>query len=710
MFVFISVIPTTLLANEPRVTISKIEKAPIIDGVLDDDIWSEATVIEDFHQRIPVEGGDPSEKTIVRLAYDKDMLYVGARLYERNPDAIIARELREDIVKFNDDAFSILIDTMLDRRNAFAFMVNPLGTKAEGRFEDNSSYRGEWDGIWYAATSRDDQGWSVEFAIPFKSLSLNPDSQVWGMEMERFIRRHNELLLWANHDQDKRSSYVASYGDMEGLKNINQGKGLDIKPQAASRYRHRHDNGDKEFTIKPGVEVIYKVKPSLNASLVVNPDFSNALVDDIKTNLTRFNLFFPEQRDFFVRDAHIFQFGGLSETNGIPFFSRRIGLPFDRENPEPLDLDVGAKLSGRIGRYTLGLLNTQMGSGQGIGSKNLSVARMTRDIQKESRLGAMMTYGNPTSGDDNGLIGADYRYRNSELFGSQVLVADVFMMKSFSEGINNNELAYGATLELPNDKWNLKTSYVEIQDNFNPALGFVNRTGIRKYTGDLRYRVRPKGNKFVRFMNWGFESSFTTTKDNELESANVWLRIFDIEGHMGDQIAFWTNWEHETLFTPFEIQPGIIIPRGDYDFFNVWGKLVTSTHRPVAAEIRSKIGGYYSGNFVDVTAKLLFRPSRHIYITLERRVFDINLPQGDFDIEINRARFDINFTPTLSWSNYLQQESETQVMTLQSQLRWMIVPGNDLTLTLNHDWAGEGGSYKSRKTDFFARLVWTHRF
>ncbi len=697
-------------ANGPQITIQKTGNAPVIDGVLDDETWKDATLVTEFYQLVPVEGATPSEVTEAYLAYDSDMLYVAARLYDRDPGAIVAIQMREDEEMLNGDVFTIAIDSMLDRKNAFVFTINALGTKGDARIENNSIFRFEWDGIWYGAARRDEQGWAAEFAIPFKTLSLDAGAPAWGLELERYIRRRNEFITWANHDQDKVLTYVAAYGDLRGLDDLDQGLGLDIKPQAAGRYRKRFDSDDRDFTIKPGVEVIYKLTPSLNGSLVINPDFSNAVVDDIKTNLTRFDLFFPEQRDIFVRDANIFEFGGLVEVNGIPFFSRRIGLPFDRENPEPLDIDIGAKLSGRLGRYTLGLLNTQMGSGLGIGSKNLSVARVAMDVQEESRVGAMMTYGNPTGSADNGVAGVDYRYRNSSLFGSQVFVADAYVMKSFSEGIDSNDLSYGLTLEFPNDRWNAVVKFQEIQENFNPALGFVNRSGVRVYQGDLRYRIRPKDNRLLRIVNWGFQSLFTTTTDNELESGRVYMRVFDLESHAGDKLQLWGNWQHETLFAPFEIQPGVIIPTGDYDFYYIWSKLSTADHRPVSIEVTPKIGEFYNGDLIDLQAIVRWRPSPNFYITLERHVFDVDLPAGDFEFEINRARFNINFTPTLSWTNYLQQESETHIMTLQSQLRWIIVPGNELTITLNHDWARDNGSYKRTEADLFARLVWTHRF
>ena len=697
-------------ANEPRLTIPRTNSPPLIDGTLNDAAWQDAKLVDKFIQRVPVEGEPASEKTEVYLAYDRDMIYVGVRLHDQEPEKIVARELREDEQMINDDIFTVSIDSMLDRRNAFMFYINANGTKSEARVEDNTTFRQEWDGIWYGASSRNDEGWVAEFAIPFKTLSLNSQAPAWGLELERYIRRKNEFSYWANYDQNKNITYVAAYGDMEGIEDIDQGMGLDIRPQMASRYRRRFANDDRDFTVKPGAEIIYKLKPALNASLIINPDFSNAIVDDLKTNLTRFNLFFPEQRDFFVRDADIFQFGGLVEDNGIPFFSRRIGVPFDRENPEPLDIDVGAKISGRVGRYTLGLLNTQMGAGEGIAAKNLSVARMTMDVQDESRVGAMMTYGNPVGSEDNGLAGIDYRYRNSNLFGSEVFVADAYAMKSFSQGIEGNDMAYGLTLDFPNDRWNARLAYKEIQENFNPALGFVNRAGIRQYDGNLRFRVRPENNRYLRTLDWGFESSLTTDTDNNVRSARFWSRFIELETHSGDVFNFWGSFDHERLLVPFEIQPGIIIPPGSYDFYYLYSRLTTADYRPLAIEVKSKVGQFFNGSIADVTGVIKWRPNKHIFIILVHQVFEIDLPGGDFEFEINRMKFNVNLTPTLSWSNTLQQESETHVMTLQSQLRWFFKPGNDLTLTLNQDWQGDGGSYKSTETDFYTRLIWTHRF
>jgi hypothetical protein len=211
-------------------------------------------------------------------------------------------------------------------------------------------------------------------------------------------------------------------------------------------------------------------------------------------------------------------------------------------------------------------------------------------------------------------------------------------------------------------------------------------------------------------MSWGFESLFTTNTDNQIETAHIWTRIFDLDGNEGDELTMWFNWEHETLFAPFPIQNNVVIPPGSYNFYSLFGELRTAAYRPLALEVIYKVGEFYDGDQYDVRTKITWRPSPHFNIILQRRKFDINLPQGNFDIEIHRARFDINFTPTLSWTNYLQQESETHIATLQSQLRWIIAPGNELTMTVNHDWAKEDGSYRSTEADFFTRFVWTHRF
>lgn len=696
---------------EPTVTARRLATAPVIDGRLDDPVWQEAAVIDAFRQKDPVAGDPPSEKTMVYLGYDSDTIYVGLRAYDREPDKIVARLLQEDADLASDDSLYVAVDSLVDRRNAYMFVINPLGTKSDSRIENNFTDRSEWNGIWYGDARRDGKGWSAEMAIPVKTLSIQPGATHWGLNIFRMIRRRNEWVHWANVSQNREYTDVRHFGEMEGLEGLHQGRGLDVIPAVAIRGDWNEDADDADLTLKPGGEVIYKLRPSLNASLLVNPDFSDATVDQIQTNLTRFALLFPEQRDFFVRDADTFEFGGMREVNGMPFFSRRVGLKGDVENPDTVDIDIGTKLSGRLGAYTVGLFNTQMDDFDPVvGDRNLTVARLARDVGRESRIGTILTWGDPQSTRDNGLLGADYRYRNSSLFGEMTFIADAFLMRSFSSGTQGREGAWGLKLNFPNDRWSTRVSYKELEENFNPALGFVNRPGIRNYEGRLRFRQRFNEHPLVRFLDWGADWYVITDRDNDLESAFATARLLAGESRHGDVLEVWLDYNHERLDVPFEIHPGVFIPARTHQWTNLFGKLETTDSRPVNVRLQWAVGDFYDGNRVDVTGYVGWRPIPNLLLAAERRYININLPAGDFDIEINRLWANLAFNPRLSWTNLLQQETESHFMTVNSQVRWIMTPGTELWLTFNHDWIREDGRYRSRDADFTSKIFWTRRF
>lgn len=696
---------------EPAITAHRLSSPPVIDGRLDDEVWKEAAIIDEFLQDDPVAGAPASEKTVAYVGYDEDALYIGIRAHDREPDRIVARVLQEDAELYVDDSLYVAVDSLLDRQNAYQLILNPLGTKRDTRIENNSISRPEWDGIWYGDARRDGEGWTAEFAIPVKTLSIRPGNTHWGLNIFRMIRRYNEWVHWANISQDREFTDVRHFGDLEGLEGLHQGRGLDVVPAAAIRGDWNEDADDADLSLKPGGEVIYKLRQSLNASLLVNPDFSDTKVDLVQTNLTRFELFFPEQRDFFVRDADTFEFGGLREANGMPYFSRRVGLKGDVENPDAVDIDIGAKLGGRVGKYTVGLFNTQMDDFDPVvGDRNLTVARLARDVGRESRVGTLLTWGDPQSTRDNGLVGTDYRYRNSSVFGDMTFIADTFFMQSFTSGVDGRESAWGARLDFPNDRWNARLNYMELQENFNPALGFVNRPGIRNYEGGVRFRQRFKGQPLVRFMDWGAEWSITTDRDNDLESVFARARFLSGESQHGDKLELFFDYNEERLAVPFEIHPGVRISTGTHQWTNLAGKLETSDSRPVRVRAEWSVGDFYDGTNVDITGYASWRPIPNLQFAAERRYININLPAGDFDIEINRLWANVAFNPRLSWTNLLQHETESHFMTVNSQLRWIMTPGTELWLTFNHDWVREDGRYRSREADVTGKIFWTKRF
>ena len=306
-----------LAASTPRVSLVRTDIAPQIDGVLDEPVWEDAALIDDLTQVEPIEGAAPSQRTEVRILYDSDFIYFGIRCFDTEPDKIIAKQLQRDADLEPDDRILIVLDPYFDHRNGYFFAVNPLGVRRESLIENNSSVRDDWDGIWYAKSQIDDQGWTTEIAIPFKTISFNQATTQWGFNVQRTIRRTNEQIRWSAPLQNKRATSVADAGVLEGIRDLDKGIGLDFKPYAKSTLRTDDIRGDG-LDLDAGFDVFYKLTPSMTLALTFNTDFAETEVDERRVNLTRFPLFFPEKRDFFLQDAGIFNFGGI-RSNPLPF-------------------------------------------------------------------------------------------------------------------------------------------------------------------------------------------------------------------------------------------------------------------------------------------------------------------------------------------------------------------------------------------------------
>ena len=355
-------------SGEKEFRIIRTDTPPVIDGRLDDAVWATAPVIDDFVASQPNEGDEPVEYTQVYALYDRNSLYLAARAWTSTPDLVVARVLRHGELLFSDDTFGIILDPFNNQRSGYLFAVNPNEVREDAIFENTSSLQFDWDGIFYAAASQDGDGWTVEVETPFKTLSFDPENETWGINFVRRIPRRGEMLLWVARN---RSIDPSVTGKLIGIRDVDQGRGLDVVPSVSVRYKKDHQVSVTGTDFDPSVDLFYKITPSLNASLTANTDFSATEVDDRQVNLTRFNLFFPEKRDFFLRDADIFQFGRIasnrrgraevtfkaaspaSRESGRPFFSRRVGL---NAAGLPVDLNYGGKLSARIGRWDVGAL------------------------------------------------------------------------------------------------------------------------------------------------------------------------------------------------------------------------------------------------------------------------------------------------------------------------------------------------------------------
>lgn len=678
---------------------------PVIDGKLDDTVWADAAVITELFQVEPVEGAAPSERTEVRLLYDADMIYVAVRAFDGEPDKIRAMMQARDGTQNTDDHISLVFDTFNNRRDAFVFQINALGARTDMLVQNNRSQIPEWDGIWYGDAALDAQGWTAEVAIPVKTLSFTGGTREWGFNIVRFIRRKNETIRWSSVDQDLRFENVSQIGRLRNLNNLDQGLGLDVQVSGAMGYVDRKKPGGDDFEVDPSLNVFYKFTPSLTGALTFNTDFAETVADTRQVNLTRFNLFFPETRDFFLQDVGVFEFGDRvsSDVNGRPFFSRRVGLA----NNEIVDIIAGVKLAGRVDDLNIGLLDVQTDSQGGIDGKNLAVARMSYNVLSDSSVGMMFTNGDPSSNNNNTLIGADFRYRDSQFRGHRVLEGAAWFQKSFSTGMDEGEWAYGASLAYPNDKINWKFAVQEFGENFNPALGFVNRAGVRHYEGKYRYRLRPKTD--IRTFDFSNTLNIYTDRDNHLETA-IDKFLMDVTNNVGDNLQISATYNYEDLAVPFRLPSDVTIAPGDYTFTRGRIQLFTTPARPVALFMAYECCSYFDGWRRDIHIGMGLRLSKYFLFRSNYQKTRIDVPGGTAKIRLSWIVLDFNLTPNLKWGTLVQYDNLSDDLGFNSRLRWIINPGSEFFFVVNQNVLVDDGNFQRRVSEATVKLGHTFRF
>ncbi len=690
----------------PRAEVGRTTLTIEVDGVLDDDAWADAPLLGPLRQKEPIENGEPSERTEVRLVHDGETLYIGVRAYDREPEKLVAKQMRRDGSLQSDDRVSVMIGPFGDRRNGFFFSTNPNAARLDGISEDNQVLRNEWDGIWFAASAIDAEGWTTEIAIPFKTLPFDPRASHWDFQLLRSVRRRNELLQWASPLQNANFIDLSRAGRLTGITGIDQGLGLDVVPGAKVNYADRKIRGTRGAEVEPSLDVFKRLSPSVTAALTLNPDFTDAPVDARQVNLSRFALFFPETRDFFLQDAGIFDFGDLRERNGMPFFSRRVGLG---ERGQVVDIHAGAKVTGRVGPVNFGVLSAQQEAYDGIRSKNLSVARAKWNVLEESYVGFIATHGDPLSNGSNTLGGADFLYRTTRALGDQTFEVFGWGQKSHTPGLSGESHAYGGRIAWPNDRWNGRVVYTEIADAFDPALGFVNRSDIRQYEGDLRRRFRPS-DSFIRTVDVFLGGRVVTDRGNHLESIQVDGTAFTITNQDGDFVSLRGQGRTEVLSAPFRVYPGIVLPADRYGFGTGLIEVGTANSRPVAVTASWSMGTFFSGTIRTVATTVELRPSRMLFASIQFEQNQVDLPEGAFTTRIARVDVNFAFTPDLSWDNRIQWDDLTDSLGWNSRLRWIVVPGSELSLVFNQGMDTSDGNFQRLSTDVTAKVAWTFRF
>jgi hypothetical protein len=703
-----------------------------IDGILDDAVWQQSPSIANFTQVEPRPGEPATEGTKVWLAQSRDALYIAVRCEDSEPDRIVATDMRRDAMLMDNDSLDIVLDSYHDHRNAYYFSTNAAGALVDGRIAENRMGSTEWDGIWSVRTNIDDQGWTAEFEIPFKTIGFNPGISEWGFNVSRFLVRGRETSRWASPSLDSMIFQIVKAGNITGIENPSQGVGLDIKPYGLADINRDITREDAvEFDPNAGADISYRITSNLVSNTTINTDFAETEVDTRQINLTRFALFYPEKRSFFLEDAGIFEFA-KQEMNGppgfnmggdlIPFFSRRIGLFQDFTQSFEVPLRVGEKLTGKMGRFDFGVLDVQTGrldeddhpNGPVVASRNLAVGRVKANFLGQSYVGAIFSNGDPTGATSNQMGGIDLKLGTSNFLNRRKnLSLTLFGTKTRTTGLEDRDTSFGGFISYPNDFLEIDYKWMKIGDNYNPTMGFVPRDGVRISSGSVEVSPRPE---FWNIRRMSFEVAYTDyykLDKGSWESKELTLNPFRWEFNSGDFAGYEWRYNKEQLFEPWMINManGIVLPPGAYDFNSHNIMFMSSQSRPFSLQTDVGIGSFYSGTHRRFQSELAWRKDRHLTTAVSFEKNWIKLKEGDFDTSLIMYRLDYSFTPFITLANFVQYDSDSRNIGLQSRLRWILKPGREFFVVFNNNWQeNELDRFESAQTRFRVKVNYTFRF
>lgn len=696
-----------------------------VDGILDEPAWRTSPTIGDLVQREPATGAPPTEPTNVWLLADRDYLYVGVMAFDSEPDRIVAQEMTRDAMLRSEDHVELILDTYGDGRSAYYFATSAAGALVDGLIYSNGQSNLDWDAIWTVRTHRTADGWSAEFAIPFKSLTFPDGGDAWGFNFSRTVTRKLEESRWTGARLETVFFQVSQAGRITGLTPAPQGIGLDVRPFVAGRALRTGPDRENELTGKPGLDLFYNLAPGIKLSATVNTDFGETEADARQINLTRFSLMYPEKRAFFLEDAGVFSFSntataapfylGTAHAEVIPFFSRQVGLVRNEEVP----IAAGAKLTGRIGRSELGILDVRTGDSDLAPGRNFFVGRVKRNILQESYVGAVFVSGNAAQDSTSQTFGGDLRLATSHLFGkSRNLVLNAFALQSRNEGVTDDDLSYGVSLEYPNDLFEAEVIWRDIQRNFSPRAGFVARNNIRLFRIGGRYNPRPKHLLGLQQMyNGVFYNRYWRLDTGETEAWNLFFTIpLDWHFKSGDGLHSLLSPDvtYNRLFAPFEIAPGVILPAGEYRFTRWSNGFTTAGKRRLQGAIRWWFGTYWSGHAHELQTTLTYKIRPRFTFSQNTNQTFARLPQGNFVARIYSAQALFAASPFLTFSNLAQFDNRSHNLAWQGRVRWTLTPGSDLFLAFNQGWIQDpaGGEDRFRTGDgkVSGKLQYTLRF
>jgi len=704
--------PPAGAAAPPRLRALRVSEAIKIDGRLDEPAWGQAEAAMDFRQEEPNEGQPATERTEVRILFDDRNLYIGIRAFDSDAARIQARDLTRDSDLTNDDKVEVLLDTYHDRRNAYRFAVNPFGTQQDALITDEGrDVNLSWDAPWISEGRRDADGWTVEMAIPLSNLRFREGEDVWGLNFARIIRRKKEESLWTAWKREFGLERVSQAGELAGVGEIKRRRLLEVKPYATGGWQVGQPQvGEPGFDAgvfgTAGLEVAkVGITPSLTAEFTVNPDFGQTEADQQVVNLTRFDIFFPEKREFFLENFGNFLFG--RETINQLFFTRRIGLTEDTrrigltEDDERVPLDYGIKVTGKLGPYNVGFLQVQQRqlgdpAGLGIPRQQFTIARVKRDIFKRSYIGFMLL---------NRQGGVTHAYNRAAGVDAEFNITDYWKIKAFlaataTPGLRSSFLTGRIQSEYETDRFRLEAIWESIGTNYNPEMGFAERTGVRQYFVEGAYKPRPRFlRKQVRQMEFEtFLEYYEDYRTSKLQTRTLrfgWTTLFQNSSQTEVNFFQFTD----ALAHPFEIRPGIVIPPGTYHFNRPSLSYTSDSSKRVIFGLSEEWGDFYSGTRSQTQASLTLRPTDHLLLSVVDSYNLVRLPQGDFSTNLMAGRASYNFSRKLLTNVFVQVNSAAQVTAINARFRYIFRPHSDFYFIYNQS-TGKGLERPSRQVQF----------
>jgi hypothetical protein len=665
-----------------------------LDGRLDEPAWQAADSIANLVTIEPIEDTVPAGQTIVKVLASPTELVIGIVCRDTNPNGIVSYSMtrdewwvHEDSTLVAEDHITVILDPFQDERTGYVFAVNPSGARFDGLVSaQGEDVNSSWDAVWEAKTARDERGWSVEIRIPIRSLSFNPGLASWGFNVERRVQRLQETSRWTGINRDYAIFQTSQAGLLTGLPQFNLGAGLSVRP--AMVLKAARDPGvSREWKPDGSLDITKKLGANLVSSLTINTDFAETEVDARQTNLTRFDLLFPEKRSFFLEGADIFEFGLGTNEDLIPFFSRRIGLVGAEGDLQQVPLTAGGKLNGRIGNTNVGALVVRTRRADTLATDaTMGVVRIKQNVLAESSVGMIATGGDPLAAPGSWMGGVDFTYQTSELQGDKNLLLGVWGLQNHADTVGDE--AFGAAISYPNDLIDASLSYKWIGADFTPSLGFVPRTGVQIWQLQAAVRPRPTGG-LIRQMVFEIKPIFVTRLEGGWESYSIELKPLDWELRSGDRFEVNIVPEGDRPDTNFDVfrsgSNRVTVPAGSYQWNRVEVQGGLANKRRINGEATWSTGGYYGGHLTSLDVRLAVKPSTFLRLELGLQRNSGRLPGGRFVQRLGSTRVQVNLSPDFQIASFLQYDNESRTFGSNTRLRWTFNPLGDLFVVYNHN-------------------------